>query len=130
MNQFTNPSHPRTLSAAVIFGYFQGVFSLLRIGGGWLGMLTLAAGFGLLGGAFLTANNRKAGHTLLSVCAGLGAFLSAWVLLLAIGRFGDGSALSWLNLMLRVCIEAVFPVTLFVAAVHPQSRNWVKSFFE
>ena len=129
MNQFTNPSHPRTLAAAVIFGYIQGVFSLLRVGGDLIGLLVLLAGIGLLGGAFLTANNRKVGHTLLSVCAGLGALLSGWVFLLALTS-NQGSAFAWLNLMLRVCIEGVFPITLFVAAIHPQSRNWVKAFFE
>lgn len=129
MNQFTNPSHPRTLGAAVILSYFQGVFSLLRIGGTLFGALGLLVGLGLLAGAFLTANDRRIGHTIMAVCAGFGALLSGWILLLALFST-QSSAFAWLNLILRVCIESVFPVALFAAAIHPQSRSWVKAYFE
>ena len=131
MNQFINPSHPRTLGAAVILSYFQGVFSLLAGGGSVLGAAGLLVGLGLLGGAFLTANDRKVGHVLILVCSGLGAALAAYRLIDAlIVAPGLLSALAFLNLILSILIDSVFPVALFAAAVHPQSRNWVKAYFE
>ena len=69
MQQWFNPSHPQTLQAAVILGYFAGVFSVL---GGGLGLLL---GIGLFAGAFGSANNKKWGYVLLAVTSSLRVLL-------------------------------------------------------
>ncbi|MEL7158545.1 MAG: hypothetical protein AAFN30_18385, partial [Actinomycetota bacterium] len=79
MNRWFNPSHPQTLQAAVILGYFSAVFGLL--GAGVNVFLLLFIGVGV--GAFGSANNQRWGYYLLAGCSLLIALFWLTVLILS-----------------------------------------------
>ncbi|MCP3992292.1 MAG: hypothetical protein GY724_24695 [Actinomycetia bacterium] len=118
MNRWFNPSHPQTLQAAVILGYFSAVFGLL----GGRGLLFLPLFIGVGAGAFGSANNQKWGYYLLAVCSMLIAVL--WLLVL-VANLGSG-----VTTILRTLNIMVFPTALAVAALHPHSREYQKVWFE
>lgn len=117
MNRWLNPSHPQTLQAAVILGYLSAVFGLLR---GVTPLLILFVGVGV--GAFGSANNKRWGYFLLSICATLVAIF--WLLLFVQSIGGN------LETTLRLLNFCVFPTALAVAALHPHSREYQKVWFE
>jgi len=121
MNRWFNPSHPQTLQIAVILGYFSAVFGLLgTIGGGLSPLLLLFIGVGA--GAFGSANNRRWGYYLLAISSVLLAIM--WVAFFARSLGGPiVDSLKFLN-------QTVFPTALAVAAVHVQSRQYQKVWFE
>ncbi|MEM7275318.1 MAG: hypothetical protein AAF547_19735, partial [Actinomycetota bacterium] len=111
---------PQTLQAAVILGYISAVFGLLGIR--FFPMLFVYIGLGA--GAFGTANNRRWGYGLLAVCASLAALWQILFLVDAIiGRDRLENILIFLN-------SSVFPVALAIAALHIQSREYQKAWFE
>lgn len=118
MNRWFNPSHPQTLQAAVILGYFSAVFGLLGTGASFFLLLFIGVG----AGAFGSANNQRWGYYLLAVCSLLVALLWLSVLLLSLGG-GVTSTLRALN-------GTVFPTALAIAALHPHSREYQKVWFE
>lgn len=118
MNRWFNPSHPQTLQAAVILGYFSAVFGLL--GGSSYLFLLVFIGLGV--GAFGSANNKKWGYILLALCAVLVALFWVYVL---VNNLGSGIV----NILL-VLNRMVFPTALAVAALHPHSREYQKVWFE
>lgn len=118
MNRWFNPSHPQTLQAAVILGYFSAVFGLLGAGASFFLLLFIGVG----AGAFGSANNQRWGYYLLAICSGLVALLWLSVLFLS---FGNG-----VISILRALNGAVFPTALAIAALHPHSREYQKVWFE
>lgn len=118
MNRWLNPSHPQTLQAAVILGYISAVFGLLGAGASIFLFLFIGVGVG----AFGSANNRRWGYYLLSVCAFLVA--AFWVFLFV------GSIGSRLVTTLVLLNNTVFPTALAAAALHPHSREYQKVWFE
>lgn len=118
MTRWFNPSHPQTLQAAVILGYFSAVFGILSFADFYF--LALFIGIGV--GAFGSANNKRWGYFLLAVCAVLIALV--WVLRL-VTNLDAG-----IVFILVVLNRMVFPVALAVAAVHPHSREYQKVWFE
>jgi bacteriorhodopsin len=118
MNRWFNPSHPQTLQAAVILGYFSAVFGLLGAGASIFLLLFIGVG----AGAFGSANNQRWGYYLLAVCALLVALLWFAVLVISLG--------SGVTQTLRALNSTVFPTALAVAALHPHSREYQKVWFE
>ena len=106
-----------TLQAAVILGYLSALFGLLSAGSA----LLLYIGVGV--GAFVTANNKRWGYYLLAVCASLVVLL---LLLFTIPAFTSFQVVTWL----RAINLLVFPMALAVAALHVQSREYQKIWFE
>ncbi len=119
MNQWLNPSHPQTLVAAVILGYFSAVFGVLQNGASIFLLLFLGVG----AGAFGSANNKRWGYYLLAVCAFLIALYWA---VLVIDSLSARSA----TLTLLLLNRTVFPIALAVAVLHRQSREYQKVWFE
>lgn len=119
MNQWLNTSHPQTLVAAVILGYFSAVFGVLQSGASIFLLLFLGVG----AGAFGSANNKRWGYYLLAGCAFLIALF--WTVLV-IDSLGARSATTTLQLL----NGAVFPVALAVAVLHRHSREYQKVWFE
>lgn len=118
MNRWFNPSHPQTLQAAVILGYFSAVFGLLGAGLNIFFVLFIGVG----AGAFGSANNQRWGYYLLAVCSLLIALFWLTVLVLSVSN-GITSTLRALN-------GTVFPTALAVAALHAHSREYQKVWFE
>lgn len=118
MNRWINPSHPQTLQAAVILGYFSAVFGILASALSLLFLLYIGVGVG----AFGSANNKRWGYFLLAICAGLIALLNILILAVSIPN-GIVSALFALN-------GTVFPIALAVAVVHAHSREYQRVWFE
>ncbi len=118
MTRWLNPSHPQTLQAAVILGYFSAVFGLLL---GSAIIFPLLIGIGV--GAFGSANNKRWGYYLLAVCASLVALF--WVVIfLASVPSGD------LVAILSLASATVFPGALAVGVLHPHSREYQKVWFD
>lgn len=118
MTRWFNPSHPQTLQAAVILGYFSAVFGLLGAGASIFLLLFIGVG----AGAFGSANNQRWGYYLLAICSVLVAVLWLAVLVISID---DG-----VTSTLRALNSTVFPTALAVAAMHPHSREYQKVWFE
>jgi hypothetical protein len=118
MTRWFNPSHPQTLQAAVILGYFSAVFGLLGVGASIFLLLFLGVGIG----AFGSANNKRWGYYLLAGCAVLIALFWIAIFILNVG--------SDLVVSLRVLNSTVFPTALAVAALHPHSREYQRVWFE
>ncbi len=119
MTRWFNPSHPQTLQAAVILGYFSAVWGLI-LGAESLTLLFLSIGVGV--GAFGSANNKRWGYLLLAICAVLVVTYLTYRLATRLD-FGIVYIMARLNRM-------VFPVALAAAAVHPHSREYQKVWFE
>lgn len=129
MNQWLNRSHPQTLQAGVILGYFSAVFGLISVGDvrNSLVLLFLLIHMGIGAGAFGTANNRRWAYILLSVCAVLAVIFDLYTLYYLIDlpllEPTIVTALKGLN-------GLVFPVALALAVVHVHSREYQKAWFE
>ena len=111
------------MQAAVILGYISGVFGLLgasRIS--YIGPLALLAALGALGGAFGVANNKRIGWMALAASSVL-VVLFLLVLLVVATRSG-------INSVLLALINTVFPVALVAAVFHPQTRDYMKAWFD
>jgi TM2 domain-containing membrane protein YozV len=118
MNRWFNPSHPQTLQAAVILGYFSAVFGLLAAGASLFLLLFIGVG----AGAFGSANNQRWGYFMLAICSVLIALFWLLVLLYSL----DNGVIP----ILRAMNSMVFPTALAAAAVHPHSREYQKIWFE
>ncbi len=115
--RWTNPSQPQTLQIAVFLLYANAVLSLLL--GSPLAMLVVAiAG---AAGAYGIANNQRWGYWLAVGAAGFNVGIILLVLMSAgIEEVFDP----------RFLINALFPVALFCALVHPQSREHQRLWFD
>jgi len=118
MTRWLNPSHPQTLQAAVILGYLSAVFGLLR---GATIIFPLFIGIGV--GAFGTANNKRWGYYLLSICAFLVALF--WVVIF-LSSLPSGNIVT----ILMLASAMVFPTALAAGALHPHSREYQKVWFD
>lgn len=116
--RWTNPSQPQTLQIAVFLLYANAVLSILLPS---TVTLTLAAIAGAVG-AYGIANSRRWGYVLAVTAAGIAVALIVAMPLL------------WLGIdivfNLRFLISAVFPVALFCALLHPQSREHQRIWFD
>jgi hypothetical protein len=109
-------TQPQTLQIAVILLYINAVFGILSsFGAGGIGLLLLPI---ILEGlaAYGIANERRAGYVGGIILSGIFAILSV-ALFVDLGGF---------SLLLNV----VFSVALFVALVHPMSREYQKIWFK
>lgn len=109
-------TQPQTLQIAVILLYINAAFGILSaIGAGGIGLLILPIVLEGLA-AYGIANERRAGYI-------GGIVLSAIFAALSIALFVD---LGGFSLLLNV----VFSVALFVALVHPMSRDYQRIWFK
>jgi len=131
MNSWLNPSHPRTLQAAVILGYFSGVFTLLSAVGvrGIFGLLIMLLAIGVFAGAFMTANDRRIGWTLLAVCAVLLAAWDCFFAVYSLIEFAQNLSLFSLKVFLQLLNRTIFPVALAALVLHRQSREYQRVWF-
>jgi hypothetical protein len=116
--RWTNPSLPQTLQIGVILLYVDAFFLLLN--GVAFSPIGLALLVGSVAGGYGIANERRWGYRLGVAVAGLGV-LSLLALLVADGLDALFDIVFLVNL--------VFPVALFVALVHPQSREYQRIWF-
>jgi hypothetical protein len=116
--QWTNQRQPQTLQIAVFLLYAEAVLGVLfgQIFSG-LGLL-LAVGSAVAG--YQIANDRRWGYRLGVAVAGLQVALLTLVIL---GNLTEITNLYFL-------ISLVFPVALFMALVHPVSRDYQRIWFE
>ena len=109
-------TQPQTLQISMILLYINAAFGILSaIGAGGIGLLILPI---ILEGlaAYGIANERRAGYI-------AGIILSGIFALLSVALFVD---LGGFSLLLNV----VFSVALFVALVHPMSRDYQRIWFK
>ncbi|MGF1597347.1 MAG: hypothetical protein ACFCVK_10545 [Acidimicrobiales bacterium] len=118
MTRWFNPSHPQTLQAAVILGYFSAVFGLLNSGSALFLMLFIAVGVG----AFGSANNKRWGYVLLTVAA---VAIALFWLVVFVTSIGQPIEFTLLRLN-----GTIFPTALAVAVLHPHTREYQKVWFE
>jgi hypothetical protein len=116
--RWTNPSHPQTLQIAVFLLYANAVLALL-FGSPLLLLLCSIAG---AIGAYGIANSRKWGYQLAVASSSV-----EMVLLVVLPFLSYGPELV-LNLQYLILI--VFPVALFFALVHPESREHQRIWFD
>lgn len=116
--QWTNQRQPQTLQIAVFLLYADAVFAVLfgQIFSG-IGLL-LAVGSVVAG--FQIANDKKWGYQL---GVGVSGFRVALILFFV---FTDLAAVT----DLRFLISIIFPVALFMALVHPTSREHQRIWFD
>jgi len=115
--RWTNPSQPQTLQVAVFLLYINAVFSLLQP---FYPLLTLAALAGAAG-AYGIANSRRWGYQLAVASSGVEVALLVVLPLLAIGPD---------IISLRFLINIVFPIALFCALLHRESREHQRIWFD
>jgi hypothetical protein len=109
-------TQPQTLQIAVILLYINAAFGILSsIGAGGIGLLILPI---ILEGvaAYGIANERRAGYI-------AGIILSAIFAVLSVALFVDIGGFSLL-------LNVVFSIALFVALVHPMSRDYQRIWFK
>lgn len=116
--RWTNPRQPQTLQIAVILLYIDAFFLLLF--GAAFSPLGLALLVGSVAGGLGIANERRWGYHVGVAVAGLA------VLFLALAALGEGIETLF---DLEFLIQAVFPIALFVALVHPTSREYQRIWF-
>jgi hypothetical protein len=109
-----NRSQPQTLQIAQWLLYFNAIFGLLFSGFDLLSV-AISIGFGLA--AFGIANEQKWGYYLGVVLAGLRAALYTYFFVT-------------LEFPLQLVISTMFAVALFVALIHPQSREYQRIWFK
>lgn len=114
--RWVNQNHPQTLRIGVFLLYFNAVFSVLS-GVPFIMLL----GLGAAGAGYGVANDKRI----------------AWYLAVAISSVIPLFLLLelWNNGLQRLfdigfLLQAVFPVALFAALVHPMSSGYVKTWFE
>ena len=116
--RWTNPSQPQTLQVAVFLLYINAVFSLLQP---YSAFLTLSALAGAAG-AYGIANSRRWGYQLGVASAAIEVALIAILPLLDFGPE--------LLFKLRFLLLIIFPVALFCALLHPESREHQRVWFD
>jgi len=117
--RWTNPSHPQTLQIAVFLLYASAVFSVLY--GTVFSLLGFAIAAGCVFGGLGIANDKRWGYNLAIAISVLG--LLPYVVLAATDGVGE-------LLDVGVLISMVFPVARFALLVHPQSREYLRIWFE
>jgi len=115
--RWTNPSQPQTLQVAVFLLYISAVFSVLQP---FNPLLTLSALAGAVG-AYGIANSRRWGYQLAVASSAVELALLVVLPLLAIGPD---------LISLRFLINIVFPIALFCALLHPESREHQRIWFD
>jgi hypothetical protein len=116
--RWTNPSQPQTLQIAVFLLYINAVFSVLQA---YSPLLTVSALAGAVG-AYGIANSRRWGYRLAVASSAIEVLLFALFPLLDFGPE--------LLFNLRFLILIVFPVALFCALLHPDSREHQRIWFD
>jgi hypothetical protein len=116
--RWTNPSQPQTLQIAVFLLYINVVTTLLFVP--WMPLILAAIAGGV--GAYGIANSRRWGYQL-----AVGASAVEVTLLVLIPILGVGPDLLF---NLSFLITAVFPVALFCALIHPESREHQRIWFD
>jgi hypothetical protein len=112
--QWLNRGHPQTLQTATILLYFEGVFTLLGLGGVYGGLPVCV---GMIVGGFGIANDKKWGYGIAIVSAILNVAL---ILLI-----WDVSALTNLGPL----IDLMFGGALVALLLHPMSRSYQRIWF-
>lgn len=117
--RWVNQNHPQTLNIGVILLYIDAFFLLIggAIGSG-IGLL-LAVG-SVVAGVGIANDKRKAWYLGVVISAIVPALLFLVLVDRGFGELFDANFL----------LNAVFPVAQLVALIHPQSRNYVKIWFE
>jgi hypothetical protein len=116
--RWTNPSQPQTLQIAVFLLYANAVLALLFGSPPILLIGAIAGAFGAYG----IANSRRWGYQL-----GLASSAIEMLLLVVLPFVQVGPELVF-NLQYLILI--VFPVALFCALVHPESREHQRIWFD
>jgi len=116
--RWTNPSQPQTLQVAVFLLYINAVFSVLQP---FSVFLTLSALAGAVG-AYGIANSRRWGYQLAVASSAIEVALLAVLPLLNIGPE--------LLFNLRFLLLIIFPVALFAALLHRESREYQRIWFD
>jgi hypothetical protein len=116
--RWTNPSQPQTLQVAVFLLYLNVVLTLLFVP--WLPLVLAAIAGGI--GAYGIANSMRWGYKL---AVGASAVEITVLVLIPLLDFGSDLVfdLNWL-------ISIVFPIALFCALVHPESREYQRIWFD
>jgi len=133
MRRWVNPSQPDLLQIATFIGYFRAIFTLLfgldlqYVVLPATDLFRLAVPALLAGGAYLMANGRRLGWTLLLV----GAILPLLArLLLGFGISLAGDDLPTVSPLSYDEIGLLFEVALVALLVHPRSREYQKIWLE
>jgi len=116
--RWTNPSQPQTLQVAVFLLYANAVLALLFA---YWWVLILSALVGAYG-AYGIANSRKWGYQLGLASSAVEVLFTVALPLLSIGPD--------LIFDLRFLIQIVFPIALFCALIHPESREHQRIWFD
>ena len=116
--RWTNPSQPQTLQVAVFLLYANAVLAVLF---GQPAILLLSAIAGAVG-AYGIANSRRWGYQL-----GLASSAVEVILLVLLPILDVGPDLLF---NLTYLIYIVFPVALFCALIHPESREHQRIWFD
>ena len=116
--QWTNQRQPQTLQIAVFLLYANAVFAVLFGRAFSLFGLLFAVGSAVAG--YQIANERRWGYRLGVAVSGIEL---AWLLLIMLINLSQAGGLFFL-------IQLVFPIALFVALVHPISREYERIWFE
>ncbi len=124
MNRWLNRSHPQTLQAGVLLGYFSGVLSLLGRASGGIGLLLA---IGLIGGSFGVANSKRIGYYVLAVAATIRVL---HILQIGSTTLPAGSLSRTIILTLILLTALVFPIALVVAVLHSHSRTYQQAWFD
>lgn len=116
--RWTNPSQPQTLQIAVFLLYANAVLALLFGSAPILLIAAIAGAFGAYG----IANSRRWGYQLGVASSAIEVIL---LVLMPLLSFGPD-----LLFNLEYLILIVFPVALFCALVHPESREHQRIWFD
>ncbi|MCC5951121.1 MAG: hypothetical protein JJU45_03395 [Acidimicrobiia bacterium] len=116
--RWINQSLPQTLYIASILLYLRAGFLVLF--GAFISPLGLALIIGSVAGGYGLANEKRWGYIVALVVAAFGLVPFA----LAVVAEGIGVLFE-----LTVIINLIFPVALFVALVHPMSREYQRIWF-
>ena len=116
--RWTNPSQPQTLQIAVFLLYANAVLALLFGAHPLLLLSSIAGAFGAYG----IANSRRWGYR---IGVASSAIEMLFLVVLPFLRFGPELAFD-----LNYLILIVFPVALFCALVHPESREHQRIWFD
>lgn len=110
-------SQPQTLQGAVILSYVNAALTILyALAGLSSSTLLLPILLGAAAGALGIANERRWGYRLCLVCAVL--YLLFWVLIVVT-----------LGLSLSITLNLIFAIVLVAMLVHPQSREYQRTWF-
>jgi hypothetical protein len=116
--RWTNPSQPQTLQIAVFLLYFNAVLALLFFVSPIPLLIAIAGAIGAYG----IANSRRWGYRLAVAASSIEM---VFLVVLPFLNFGPELVLD-----LQYLILIVFPVALFCALVHPESREHQRIWFD